>query len=124
MTSNSAMLAQARTLHQQGRLAEAVPLYKEVLSREPHTSEALNQPGLLMATLGHTQVAVQLFTTAVQHQPSNPDLLTNLASGLSAAGRHAEAVSYYDRALSLQPGLAMAHRGRGSALLLLGQHEG
>ena len=52
MTGNAVTVAQALALHQQGRLAEAVPLYREVLTREPHNSDALHLLGLAVAALG------------------------------------------------------------------------
>jgi len=43
----------------------------------------------------------------------------NLGSALSAAGRHAEALSCYERAIEIQPGMSVAHRARGSTLMAL-----
>ncbi len=52
MIGSSATLAQARTLHSQGRLGEAVSIYREVLAREPLNGNALHLMGLAMAALG------------------------------------------------------------------------
>jgi tetratricopeptide (TPR) repeat protein len=121
MISSSSTLAQARTLHNQGHLAEAVSLYREVLAREPLNGDALHLMGLAMAALGDAQQALRCIGSAAQLQPSNAAVHANLGSALSAVGRHAEALRYYERALVLQPDLAAAHRGRGAALMHLGK---
>src|SRR6266853_1002520 len=121
MISSAATLAQARTLHSQGRLAEAVSLCRAVLAREPFNGDALHLMGLAVAALGDTPQALRLIGSAVQLQPCNAAVHANLGSALSGAGRHAEALPCYDRALALQPDLAAAHRGRGAALMHLGE---
>ena len=52
MTDNDSLLARANDLQQQGRLAEAVSLCREVLAREPRNCDALHLLGLLAARLG------------------------------------------------------------------------
>ncbi|TLZ15322.1 MAG: tetratricopeptide repeat protein, partial [Gammaproteobacteria bacterium] len=122
MTS-TATLARALTLQNEGRVAEAVAMYRELLAREPLDGDALHLLGVAVARLGQTQEAVRLIGAAVQLQPSNAAARTDLANALSANGSHAEALPCYDRALALQPDLARAYRGRGAALLALGQPE-
>ena len=46
MTGNSATVAQALALQQQGRLADAAALCREVLAREPRNSDAMHVLGL------------------------------------------------------------------------------
>jgi tetratricopeptide (TPR) repeat protein len=50
-------------------------------------------------------------------------MLSNLGGALGAAGRHAEAVRCFDRAIALQPDLAQAYQGRAHALLHSGKLE-
>jgi tetratricopeptide (TPR) repeat protein len=123
MTPTSATLAQAHTLHQQGRLTEAVSLYRQVLAREPLNGDALHLMGLALVALGDAPQAVRLIGSAVQLQPANAAVHANLGGALSVVGRFSEALSSYDRALALQPDLPVAHRGRGAVLMQLGQPE-
>src|SRR5947207_418871 len=123
MTGNAATVAQALALHQQGRLAEAVPLYREVLTREPHNSDALHLLGLAVAALGALEQALTLLGATAQLEPANASVQANLAATMSQAGRYAETLACYERALALQPNLAVAHRGRGTALIHLGKPE-
>ena len=123
MISSGVKLTKALALQQQGHLAEAVSIYREVLTHEPRNSDALHLLGLAMATGGRAQDAVSLIGAAVQLSPSDPAMHANLASALNEIGRYAEAVSCYDRALALQPDLTAALRGRGTALMHLGRFE-
>src|SRR2546430_14015404 len=92
MISSNSKLAQARTLHNQGRLAEALSLYRDVLSREPFNGDALHLMGLAMAALGDAPQALRLIGSAAQLQPSNAAGQANLATALSGVGRHAEEI--------------------------------
>ena len=123
MTRSSATLAQAHALHNQGRLAEAVSLYREVLATEPLNGDALHLMGLALVALGDAPQALRLIGAAAQLQPGSAAVHANLGGALSVTGRYSEALSSYDRALALQPDLAVAHRGRGTALIHLGKPE-
>src|SRR5436190_5435994 len=124
MTS-TATLARALTLQNEGRVAEAVAMYRELLAREPLDGDALHLLGVAVARLGQTQEAVRLIGAAVQLQPSNAAAHADLANALSpieaAAGRHAEALMHIERALALQPLHPALHTNRGTELLALGR---
>src|SRR5579863_1203751 len=94
-------LTQARALHNQGRLPEAVALYRQVLTAEPRNSDALHLCGLAMASLGDPQNAVRLIGAAAQLQPNNAAIHTNLGSTLNAMGRLPEALACFERAVAL-----------------------
>src|SRR5260370_33885626 len=96
MISSAATLAQARTLHSQGRLVEAVSLCRDVLAREPFNGDALHLMGLAMAALGDTQQAVRLLAVAAHLQPANPAMQANLGGALSRAVPLGEAGVYRD----------------------------
>src|SRR2546430_12993863 len=70
MTS-TATLARALTLQNEGRVAEAVAMYRELLAREPLDGDALHLLGVAVARLGQTQEAVRLIGAAGQLQPSH-----------------------------------------------------
>ncbi|OUM02107.1 hypothetical protein A8M77_11980 [Variovorax sp. JS1663] len=94
-------------LAQQGRHAEAVPLYREALSRLPaddaagarNRASTLNNLGASLAALGATAEAMQAFTQALQLREdvlgpqAPPTLLSrhNLGIALARLGRPREA---------------------------------
>src|SRR5262249_62227076 len=107
MAGNTATIAQAFALHQQGRLAEAASVCREVLAREPRNSDALHLLGLAAATLGDVPQALALIGAAVQLQPGNAAMHTNLGSTLAQAGRHADAIGCYYRPPPRRPQLVI-----------------
>jgi tetratricopeptide (TPR) repeat protein len=121
MMSSNRQLAQAVKLDRQGRLAEAVAAYRQVLAGEPRNSDALHLLGIALARMGHTQEAAGMIAAAVQIQPQNFAMQSNLGNALSALGRYPEAVACYDRALARKPDVVTAYRGRGIALLRMGR---
>jgi tetratricopeptide (TPR) repeat protein len=119
MITSRTQLAHALNLQQQGRLAEAVSLYRQVLSQEPRNADALHLYGVALATMGRTQDAAPILAAAVSIQPSNPAMLTNLGNALNELGKLGEAIACFDRAVGVKPDLGAAYRGRGIALLRL-----
>ncbi len=123
MTDIQATLASARALHQQGRLAEAIPLYREVLTLEPRNVEALQLLGVALASVGDFERATVLLSGAAQLTPNSAAVQANLAAALSGSGRWQEALSAYEHALRSEPRLPAALRGQAAALMQLGRHE-
>jgi protein O-mannosyl-transferase len=67
----------------------------------------------------HSEIALWQHTAL--HRPANPRAHINLGVALFEAGRPAEAVAHYERALALQPGVVATHLNLSSALLALGR---
>ena len=93
MTDIHATLESARALHRQGRLAEAMPLYREVLTLEPRNVEALQLLGVALASMGDFERATVLLSAAAQLAPHSAAIQANLAGALSGSGRWQEALS-------------------------------
>ena len=70
MTGNAARLAQALALQQQGHLAEAAALCRQVLAREPHNSDAMHLLGLAAATVGDVPQALAAPTPPATPAPT------------------------------------------------------
>src|SRR5204863_293012 len=62
-------------------------------------------------------------TTAGCRSKANACASTRTAATRAQAGRYAEPLACYERAPAPQPHLAVAHRGRGTALMHLGTAE-
>ncbi|MEX1050671.1 MAG: tetratricopeptide repeat protein, partial [Gemmatimonadales bacterium] len=70
---------------------------------------------------GDLVTAERAFTTALEGDPIHVKSLVNLARTLVDLGRPQEALVVAERAVTLEPGLADAHRLRGRAFAELGQ---
>ena len=117
------LMAQAQSLHQAGRLAQAEPVYREVLRRSPRHADALHGLGMLAFQAGHVQAAAELIAQAVEADPQDASAHGNLGYALHALGRHAQALESLERALALQPDMLEALNNRGNTLSALGRHD-
>ncbi|MBW8709067.1 MAG: tetratricopeptide repeat protein [Alphaproteobacteria bacterium] len=102
-TSSQDLYGKALALHQQGRLAEAEPLYRQVLAAHPGDFASQHMLGVLKGQQGRVDEASALLEGAVKAQPRHAGALVNYGNILSLAGRFAEALQSYDRALAIAP---------------------
>jgi predicted O-linked N-acetylglucosamine transferase (SPINDLY family) len=116
-------LAQALQFHHQGRLAEAEPLYGEILKVRPDHVDALQMLGLIRLARGRPDEALQLVSAAMRGRKPSPQLLLNHGIILNALSRHQEAVDSFDEALKGKSKFAEAHNNRGAALAALQRDE-
>jgi tetratricopeptide (TPR) repeat protein len=121
MTDTAALLNLARTHHQQGRIAEAEQLYRQVLAAEPGNVEALTLTGAAKIGLGRPDEAIELLGQAVAIAPEFAAAHDNLGVALAKLGRFAEAANSFQRATRLNPAHAPAWVNFGNALIKLGK---
>lgn len=106
-------------LHQQGRLADAEPLYRRVLRTAPTHFDALHLLGVLCGQTNRFDEAHTLLTRALAQRPDSAPALNNLGNTLGSLGRHEDAVRAFERALAVRPDDAKALRNRGTSLRAL-----
>lgn len=118
------LLARAVTHHQNGQLAEARPLYEQVLRRLPQQTDALHLLGLLKGQTGDIPAGIELIRRAVRNDGRQPAFRLNLGRLLEATGQWAEAADSYGHAARLAPLEAEHHRLEANARTRAGQTEG
>jgi predicted O-linked N-acetylglucosamine transferase (SPINDLY family) len=114
---------QAVALHQQGRLADAELLYRQILGIDPRVFPALYLLGVLRLEQGDSAEAVGLIEKALALNPNDPAAWTHYGLALQGQSRFEDALAAQERALALKPGLLPARLGRGGALRALGRNE-
>src|SRR5262245_3528228 len=114
------MLATAVGLHQQGRLADAEKLYRNILRAKPKHFEARHLFGILRSQQGRAKEALDLIAAALEISPGHPDALYNRGNVFVELERYEEALASYDAALAAQPDNEEAHHNRGDVLSKLG----
>jgi len=124
--ANSAAAEKARSKfqeglarHQQGQLAQAQALYRQVLKLQPAHYDALHLSGLIAAQSEKYQHAVDLFDEAIALFPSKAVFHSNRGLALQELKRPEEALSSFNQAIKLEPGFADAHYNRGITLKAL-----
>ena len=121
-TGISGLLEEAWRQHQQGALAEAEKLYREVLARDPAQSRALYLLGTLRAQGGDPAGAVNYLQQATRVYPAFAAAWINLGNALLQLARVEEAGDSFRQAIETDPGLADAHFGLGRVLLAQRRH--
>jgi tetratricopeptide (TPR) repeat protein len=99
--------------YNQGKIAEAVPLYEKAIELDPEYSDAYTNLGLLHYESGRIREAVALYEKAVQITPKHSMAHTNLGVAYYDLGRRAEALSSYKKAIELNPDNAEAYNNWG-----------
>lgn len=110
------LLAQARQLHREGRLAAAAQLCARVLEFQPAHDEALRQAGLIALAARQYPRALELFERLTRARPDDAAAHNHRGIAFAALGEHAAAIASYDRAIAISPGDAEAYANRGAAL--------
>lgn len=109
------MLRQAVALQQNGALAEAEELYREILELKPRHFDALQLLGSLALQAGRVQEGIEFLKKALAVNAKQAPLHSNLAYALNVLQRFDEALASADRALALQSGFPDALNNRGNA---------
>lgn len=97
----NALIEQGLRAYQQGRYAEAVEAYTQVLNLEPHTFGAYFHLAAALEALGRTEKAYEVMLRAFKLYPTSAPLAYNLGFLASKMGRKNEAIDYLERALKL-----------------------
>lgn len=103
MPNTAELLAQAKSLHTAGRLAEAVALYEQVVAVEPSHQEAHYLLGLSRFGLNQLPAAAIDFEQAVRLSPQHAEARHYLGAVLARQGRLDEAIASLQQAWQLNP---------------------
>lgn len=103
--------------HQEGRLAEAERLYRQVLTRNPTDAPALHHLGLVALATGRLQDACELLQRAASCDPADAVCHNNLANVLRQLQCLPEATEAYRAAVRCDPDYINAHFNLASLLM-------
>jgi protein O-GlcNAc transferase len=117
----SASLRRAIEFHQAGQLAQAEPLYREVLALDPNNIDALHHLGLIGYQVGQHAAASEILARAAALAPEDATIQANFGETLRAAGRPTEALAHLQQAIALRPTYSTARNNLGNTLAALGR---
>jgi len=114
MATNAEALALAVQYHLAGNLAQAEPIYRQILQTNPADARALHLLGVLAHQVGQHQAALDLLRQAVAILPHVGECHASLAAVYVALGRWDEAETSCRQALRCQPNSPEAHYSLGN----------
>lgn len=99
----SSKYQEALTLHQQGKIKDAIPIYLESLKADPNNPEILTNLGAAYQSLKSYDSAIEMYKKAVGLSPNTAVTYYYLANCLFAKNMLREAVANYNKAISIEP---------------------
>jgi protein O-GlcNAc transferase len=117
MTNLAEALQLAISHHQAGRLADAEPIYRQILAAQPDNADALQLLGALAYQSGRSDLAVEYIGRAIALSPGNAPWQVNLGVAQKALGRIPEAIASFRTAVQLDREFAEAWHNLGTILL-------
>jgi tetratricopeptide (TPR) repeat protein len=111
------------TMHYDWNWAFSDASYRRALELDPENVAAIGAAGVLSATLGRLDEAIEHFREVIEIDPLNPVAYRNIGNYLYYAGRPQEAIAALKKALELTPALAIAHGILGEVYLAQAQPQ-
>jgi tetratricopeptide (TPR) repeat protein len=99
----------ANLLFRQLRYREALTEIEKLLNAEPNRPSHLLLKAAILAQIGETASAIEIYDAVLKQHPSEARLHLNKGHVLKTVGRLPEAVAAYRTAIDLQPGLGEAY---------------
>jgi len=104
MTATSSdLFNQALILHKQGRIAEALPVYRQALETGPEFPDLLIGAGIAFSQVNQLPEALRHLRRATELAPDNAVAHAHLGTMLNDSGRAREALGILERAAELAP---------------------
>ena len=114
----------AASLHRQGKIAEAIPLYGRASLLNPEVPDAFNNMGVALRAIGKAEAAVVCYHKALTLRPEDSATHSNLGNALRDLGRYEESVAAHKKAVHFAKEKGQAQYNLGLALRDLGDIEG
>jgi Tfp pilus assembly protein PilF len=121
MATSADLFEQAARLHQSGNLAQAEPLYRQILQADPTNGSACFFLGVLLSMRGLNAEATAWLRQALHLDPNNTNIHVYLGNALLGQKDLAAASGHFRQALRFQPDHAVAHNMLG--ITLAGQNK-
>jgi len=118
-----AQLNLAMFLDGEGRVEEAIPVYKRCIALGDYHGSARLSLGRVYAAKDMLQEAVEHYRMGLAQEPSNTEARCRLADALGRLGRAEEAVQEYRKALDLDGECVDAHYNLANLLVAEGRLE-
>jgi tetratricopeptide (TPR) repeat protein len=116
-TGKRSRIMQADQLFKQGRAAEAIALYRQVVQDYPNADDAWTSLGQALYRAGDFARAERALQKTVELAPRFAEAHNYLGLALMSQGKLADAASAFRRATNLKPDFALAYTNLGRCLI-------
>ncbi len=106
---DAARINYAVVLNRLGKPAEALPQIERILAKDPRNPSHRSLRAAILANLGHYAESIVLYEAVLKEFPQQPKIWMSYGHSLKTAGRNADAVHSYRRAIAMQPSLGEAY---------------
>jgi protein O-GlcNAc transferase len=110
------ILLRARSLQEEGQLAQAATAYQLILESDPDHWESLNAIAAIALQSREFERAIQLYSGVIEREPDHAEAYYKRANALNRLGQWEAALTDYDRAIALNRKYANAFCNRGAVL--------
>ncbi len=99
----------AVVLNRQSKAAAALPQVDALLAKEPRNPGYLNLKAAVLANVGDYSESIEVYEKVLKDFPQQPKIWMSYGHSLKTAGRQADSVAAYRRAIAMQPTLGEAY---------------
>jgi predicted Zn-dependent protease len=99
----------AAVLNRQGNPAAALPHVEQLLSKAPRDPGYRNLQAAVLANLGDYSLSIGVYEAVLKEYPRQPRVWMSYGHSLRTAGRTADAIIAYRRAIAIEPKLGEAY---------------
>jgi predicted Zn-dependent protease len=111
----------ARTYHSEGNKAAAIEQLRKAAAEDPENLEVRLLLGTTLMETGNKEEARQILASVDESKVTDPTVFLNLGIGLINEKNHAEAVTWFDRAIARFPQHPDGYYYRGISYISLGK---
>ncbi|MFM7268539.1 MAG: tetratricopeptide repeat protein, partial [Cyanobium sp.] len=113
----------AEMLRLQGRVAEALEIYAEVLAQSPADGHLRQEVGVALVLAGQADQALLVLMPLIAERPGDARPLVAAGAALQSLGQTLQAVAFFEQALVIDPDQVRARNLLGLCLNELGHHS-
>jgi tetratricopeptide (TPR) repeat protein len=106
---NTARFNYALALHRQAKYGPALKQIEMLMAAEPHNSGYRNTKAVILAAIGEYPQSIELYADILAKHPDQYKIWTSYGHALTTAGRTAEGIAAYRRAIALAPTFGEAY---------------
>jgi tetratricopeptide (TPR) repeat protein len=118
------LITRGKALREQGKHAEALPLFDRASQLDPNSYSAWFNVAYTLDDLGHYEQALVAYDRAISLNRNDATVWINKGFSLQdGLGRSQEALAAYEQALGLDPKDVLAWNGKGNALYSLKRYD-